>query len=142
MLLHYYDIFDICTCNITNYKSNFSCVESMANIKKPKLQVLDMSGSNYLSWCLDVKLHLQGKGLVENLVENEKFCKQDEVNALIFICCHLPDCLKSQYLQVRQPSNLCKRLRERYDHTKLLCSPRHKMIGNISSCKIQVGVRL
>ena len=89
----------------------------MAKIEKSKFNIFDVSGNNYLSWCLDVELHIQGQGLVKTLVENGKSTENDEANELIFICHHLLDCLKSQYLQVRQPSNLLKRLKERYDHT-------------------------
>ena len=70
----------------------------MANIEKPKFNILDVSGNNYLSWCLDVELHFQGQGLVETLVESEKYNEKDETNALIFIRRHLLDAFKTQYL--------------------------------------------
>ena len=95
----------------------------MANIEKPKFNILDVSGNNYLSWCLDVELHLQGQGLVETLAEDRDYTEKDEANALIFICRHLLDALKTQYLEVRQPSNLWKRLKEWYDHTKTVILP-------------------
>ena len=95
----------------------------MANIEKPKFHILDVSGNNYLSWCLDVELYLQGQRFIKSLVEDEDYTKKDEVNALIFIHRHLPECLKTQYLQVKQPSNLWKRLKKRYDHTKTVMLP-------------------
>ena len=52
-----------------------------------------------------------------------KYNEKDEANALIFIRRHLPDALKTQYLQVRKPSDLWKRLKERYDHTKTVMLP-------------------
>ena len=67
----------------------------MANIEKLKFNILDVSGNNYLFWCLDVELHLQGQGLVETLVESGKYNEKDEANALIFIRRHLPDALKT-----------------------------------------------
>ena len=78
----------------------------MANIEKPKFNIFDVNGNNYLSWYLDVELHLQGQGLVETLAVTGKYNEKDEANALIFIRRHLPDALKTQYLQVRKPSNL------------------------------------
>ena len=57
----------------------------MANIEKPKFNIIDVSGNNYLSWCLDVELHLQGQGLVETLAVTGKYNEKDEANALIFI---------------------------------------------------------
>ena len=66
----------------------------MANIEKPKFHIHDVSGSNYLSWFLDVELHIQGQRLVHTLTEDGDFIENDEENALIFIRRHLPDCLK------------------------------------------------
>ena len=103
----------------------------MTNIEKPKFNILDVSGNNYLSWCLDVELHLQGQGLVETLVEDEDYIEKNEVNVLIFICPHLSDALKTQYLQVRQLFDMWKRLKERYDHIKTVMLLRHSMISNI-----------
>ena len=61
------------------------CIEFMTNIEKPKFNILDVSGNNYLSWCLDVELHLQVQGLVETLVKDGDYIEKDEANALIFI---------------------------------------------------------
>ena len=95
----------------------------MANIEKPKFNILDVNGNNYLSWYLDVELHFQGQELVKTLVESGKYNEKDEANALIFIHRHLPDAFKTQYLQVRKSSDLWKRLKERYDHTKTIMLP-------------------
>ena len=95
----------------------------MANIEKPKFNILDVSANNYLSWCLDVELHLQEQGLVETLAVTGKYNEKDEANALIFIRRHLSDALKTQYLQMGKPSDLWKRLKEQYDHTKTVMLP-------------------
>ena len=107
----------------------------MANIEKPKFNILDVSGNNYLLWCLDVELYLQDQGLVETLVEDGDYTKKDKANALIFIHRHLLDGLKTQYLQVRQLSNLWKRLKEQYDHTKTVMLFKHNMIGSFRGYK-------
>ena len=99
------------------------CAEFIANIKKHKFNILDVNGNNYLSCYFDVELHLQGQGLVETLAKSGKYNKKDEANTLIFIRRHLPDALKIQYLQVRKPSDLWKRLKKRYDHTKTIMLP-------------------
>ena len=65
----------------------------MANIEKPKFNILDVSGNNYLSWYLDFELHFQGQGLVEILVEDGDYTEKDEANAFIFIHRHLLDAL-------------------------------------------------
>ena len=66
----------------------------MAYIAKPKFHVLDISGNNYQSWKLNIELHLQGEGLADALVENEKATAKDKANALIFMRRHLHDNLK------------------------------------------------
>ena len=66
----------------------------MAHIAKPKFYVLDVSGQNYQSWSLDVELHLQGKCLVDALVEDGQATGKDKANALIFMRRHLHDSLK------------------------------------------------
>ena len=127
-------IFFICYCIILIFLTtavvillikspNFLCIELMANIEKPKFNIIDVSGNSYLFQCLDLELHLQGQGLVEILIEDGDYTKKDEANALIFIRRHLLDALKTQYLQVRQPFDLWKRLKEWYDHTKTVMLP-------------------
>ena len=66
----------------------------ITHIANPKFPVLDVNGKNYQSWRLDVELHLQGEGLTDALIENEKATAKDKANALIFMCCHLHDSLK------------------------------------------------
>ena len=79
---------------------------------------------------------------VETLAEDGKSNEKKEANALIFVHRHLPDYLKSQYLQVREPPILWTKLRERYDHTKTVMLHRHNIISSIlgyktsSSCQI------
>ena len=67
----------------------------MTNIGKPKFNILDVSGNNYFSWCLDIELHLQGQRLVETLVNDGDYTEKDEANALIFIRHQLLECLNS-----------------------------------------------
>ena len=42
----------------------------MANIEKPKFYILEVSGNNYLSWCLDMEMHLQGQDLANTITED------------------------------------------------------------------------
>jgi len=42
---------------------------------------------------------------------------------MIFICRHLDDCLKCEYLTIRDPSVLWKNLKERFDHQKEVVLP-------------------
>ena len=85
--------------------------------------MLNVSAHNYQSWRLDVELHLQGEGLVDALVENRKATAKDKANALIFMCRHLHDSLKVQYIMIRDPLELWTKLKEQYNHMKSMVLP-------------------
>ncbi|XP_030475290.2 uncharacterized protein LOC115692545 [Syzygium oleosum] len=95
----------------------------MANIEKPKFHILEVSGNNYLSWCLDMETHLQGQDFANAITEDGTSNAKDKANALIFIRRHLHESLQTQYLSVRDPQTLWKRLKDRYDHTKTVILP-------------------
>ncbi|KAK3433009.1 hypothetical protein EUGRSUZ_D00527 [Eucalyptus grandis] len=95
----------------------------MANIEKHKFHILEVSGKNYLSWRLDMEMHLQGQGLANTITEDVTSNEKDKSNALIFICRHLHESLQTQYLSVRDPHILWTRLKDRYDHTKTVILP-------------------
>ena len=92
----------------------------MENIEKPKFYILEVSGNNYLSWCLDMEMHLQGQDLANTITKDGTSNAKDKANALIFIRRHFHESLQTQYLSVRDPQTLWKRLKDRYDHTKTL----------------------
>ena len=109
----------------------------MANIEKPKFHILEVSGNNYLSWCLNMEMHLQGQDLANAITENETSNAKDRANALnIFIRRHLHESLQTQYLSVRDPQTLWKRLKDRYDHTKTVILPQAQYDCKISDYKI------
>ncbi|XP_012846933.1 PREDICTED: uncharacterized protein LOC105966904 [Erythranthe guttata] len=97
----------------------------MARIEKQKFQILDVSENNYLSWCLDMKLHLQGLDLLKTLecVDIKEANRKDEANAMIFIRHHLSEDLKDEYIQLERPSEIWQKLKERFDHTKTVILP-------------------
>ena len=95
----------------------------MTNIEKPKFHILEVSGNNYLSWCLDMEMHLQGQDLANAITEDETSNAKDKANALIFIRRHLHESLQTHYLSVRDPQTLWKRLKDKYDHTKTVILP-------------------
>ena len=45
--------------------------------------------------------------------------QQDRTEALIFLCHHLDESLKNEYLTVKDPLVLWKSLQDRYDHHKI-----------------------
>ena len=67
----------------------------MANIEKPKFHILEVSGNNYLSWCLDMKMYLQGQDLANAITEDGTSNAKDKSNALIFIRSHLHESLQT-----------------------------------------------
>ena len=72
----------------------------MENIEKPKFHILEVSGNNYLSWCLDMEMYLQGQDLANAITEDRTSNAKDKANALIFIRRHLHESLQTQYLSV------------------------------------------
>ncbi|KAK3437569.1 hypothetical protein EUGRSUZ_C02227 [Eucalyptus grandis] len=95
----------------------------MTNIEKPKFHILEVSGKIYLSWCLDMEMHFQGQDLANTIIEDGISNEKDKANALIFIRRHLHESLQTQYLSVRDPHILWRRLKDRYDHTKIVILP-------------------
>ncbi|KAK6150964.1 hypothetical protein DH2020_015896 [Rehmannia glutinosa] len=97
----------------------------MAGIEKQKFQICDTTGDNYLSWCLDVKLHLQGQDLDKTLkpIKIKEAVVKDEANAMIFISHHLYDDLKNEYTQIERPSELSPKLKDIFDHTRTVILP-------------------
>ena len=54
----------------------------MSNITNLGFVKLDNSGKNYLSWLLDVGIHLEVKGLGETVKENNNATMQDRAKAM------------------------------------------------------------
>ena len=96
----------------------------MTNITKLEFVALDISSKNYLSWILDVEIHLDGMNLGNTIKERNTASQQDRAKALIFLRHHIDEGLKSEYLTVIDPLILWKSLKERYDHQKTVILPR------------------
>ncbi|XP_017635674.1 uncharacterized protein LOC108477670 [Gossypium arboreum] len=96
----------------------------MSNLTKLEFVDLDITGNNYLSWVLDVEIHLDAKGLNETIKEGNEESTQDKANAMIFLRYHLHEGLKTEYLTVKDPQILWANLKERYDHHKIVILPK------------------
>ena len=70
----------------------------MSNLAKLDFKALNINGDNYLSWQLDAKIHLQSKKLGETIKEGNKTSPEEKALALIFLCHHIHDDLKNEYL--------------------------------------------
>ncbi|KAJ0042706.1 hypothetical protein Pint_17813 [Pistacia integerrima] len=88
----------------------------MTNLTKLEFVALDIMGKNYLSWILDVEIHLDAMGFVDTIKEGNESSNQDKAKAMIFLQHHLYEGLKTKYLMVKDPLILWKNLKEIYDH--------------------------
>ena len=71
----------------------------MSNLTKLEFVALDISGNNYLSWILDVEIHLDVMNLEVTIKEGNQTSLQDCAKALIFLCHHLhEDLTKNEFL--------------------------------------------
>ncbi|GAV82648.1 hypothetical protein CFOL_v3_26099 [Cephalotus follicularis] len=102
----------------------------MANIENRKFIAIDISGKNYLSWVLDVKLHLSAKKLRHAIEEENVATNEERTTALIFLRHHIDDGLKYEYLTVENPLELWQNLNDRFEHLKAVVLPKALMIGH------------
>ena len=96
----------------------------MSNLAKLEFVALNISGKNYLSWILNVEIHLDAMNLRNTIKEANDASLQDHAKALIFLRHHIDEGLKGEYLMVKDPFILRNNLRERYDHQKTVILPR------------------
>lgn len=96
----------------------------MANINKVDFTPLDITGKNYMSWILDIEMHLEAMGLSATIADENQETTQNRAKAMIFLRHHLDEGLKTEYLTVKDPLTLWKDLKERYDHLKMVVLPK------------------
>ncbi|XP_074346748.1 uncharacterized protein LOC141685553 [Apium graveolens] len=95
----------------------------MSNFMKLEFEALDITGKNYLSWILDIEIHLAAQGLGNTIKEENQETESNRVKAMIFLLRHLHEALKSEYLTLKNPLELWKNLKDRYDHQKTVIPP-------------------
>ena len=100
---------------------------NMADINKKEFQELQIDGSNYLSWAMDMKIFLSGRSLGPCIVappENAPEIPQVvKYAALHYIRHHLHPDLKTEYLMEEDPLALWDSLKERYDQQRAVMLP-------------------
>lgn len=79
---------------------------ALNTIEKLHFQALNIDGSNYLSWSLDIEAHLASKNLQDTILTDAGPTLQQKAQALILIRHHLADSLKWQYMNQVQPPSL------------------------------------
>ena len=67
----------------------------MSNITKLEFVALDILGKNYLSWILDIEIHLEAMNLEETIRDGNNESQQNSAKAMIFIRHHLHEELKT-----------------------------------------------
>ena len=90
----------------------------MTNLAKLEFVALDITEKNYMSWIINVEMHLQSMGLIDTIKENNNTSLQDKVKSIIFLRRHLDEGLKYEYLTVKDSSVLWKDLKDKYDHQR------------------------
>lgn len=85
---------------------------------------------------MDAEIHLSVMDLRDTIKAAKKTSEQNKAKAIIFLHHHLDEGMKTEYLNIKDPSNLWKDLKERYDHQKWLYSLKVVMIGFTCAFKI------
>jgi hypothetical protein len=78
----------------------------MINLTKLEFVALDISSKNYLSWTLDAEIHLTANNLGDTIKDENTTSPQEKSKAMIFLCHHLHEDLKTDYLTVKDPLEL------------------------------------
>ena len=73
----------------------------MLNTARKEFEVLHVSRSNYISWSLDVKLHLNAMNMRKVIDVGNNEPNDSKLKGLIFIRYHFNDDLKNKYLTVK-----------------------------------------
>ena len=89
---------------------------TISNLAKLEFVALGITRKNYLFWVLDVETHLDANGLGETIKEGNQASNQNKAKAMTFLCYHLHEGLKIEYLIVKDPLILWNSLKERYNH--------------------------
>ena len=83
-----------------------------------------MSRSNYISWNLDVELHLNAGNLGKTIEADNNESNDNRSKAMIFIWHSLDDSLKYEYLTIEDPHELWFSFKERFEHLKMVYLPK------------------
>ena len=106
-------------CSIVSY-----IFIQMSNLTKLEFSTLDILGKNYLSWILDAEIHLEAKNLRDTIKVGNQASSQDHAKSMVFICHHLHEELKFEYLTIKDPLVLWNDLKERYENKKSVILPK------------------
>ncbi|KAF8092053.1 hypothetical protein N665_0426s0011 [Sinapis alba] len=92
----------------------------MSNLTKLKINALDITGNNYITWAV------RGNGLLDTIDCSKTVSDDKKAKAMIFLRHHIHDGLKDEYITKEDPKNLWQSLKERFDHQKYVILPKAK----------------
>ena len=96
----------------------------MSNLTKLEFVALDISSKNYLSWILDVEIHLEAMALAKTIKDDIEESPQNRAKAMIVIHHHFHKELKTEFLTKKDPLSLWKKSKERYENHKSVILPK------------------
>ncbi|KAL7114695.1 hypothetical protein ACP275_04G138200 [Erythranthe tilingii] len=100
-----------------------SMYDRMEHLSKLDFTHLNVSGENYVSWTMDVKIHLTSKKLRMAIVKENLLNEAQKAEAMILIRRHLDEVLRLDYSSIEDPQILWDALASRYDHQKTILLP-------------------
>ncbi|CAM8895733.1 unnamed protein product [Rhodiola kirilowii] len=98
----------------------------MSNLAKLEFSPLNISGKNYMPWTIDIETHLDSMDPHETIIVGNTSSKVDKAKSLIFLRRHLDENLKNEYLTVKDPIDLLKNLKDRFDHLRDVMLPLYR----------------
>ncbi|CAM8956362.1 unnamed protein product [Rhodiola kirilowii] len=98
----------------------------MSNLAKLEFSPLDISRKNYMPWTIDIETHLDSWIFSKQSLKGIPHRKVDKAKSLIFLRRHLDENLKNEYLTVKDPSDLWKNLKDRFDHQRDVMLPLYR----------------
>ncbi|KAL4600159.1 hypothetical protein ACB092_11G177900 [Castanea dentata] len=96
----------------------------MSYLTKHEFVILDISSKNCLSWILDVEIYLEAMALGDTIKDVNKASSHNQAKSIIFIPHLLHEELKTEYLTLKDPLVLWKKLKERYKYHKSIILPK------------------
>ncbi|XP_019178652.1 PREDICTED: uncharacterized protein LOC109173801 [Ipomoea nil] len=134
----------------------------MSSIAKREFNELALDGSNYLTWALDIEIHLASKELSQTIVAKSQCTNAQKAQTLIFLRHHLNHDLKNEYLTEKDPLALWESLKDRFDQQSSIVLPQaqfdwlhlrfqdyksvidynsalHKIVSQLKLCKQEVS---
>ena len=96
----------------------------MTKLANVDFEIVDITGSNYLNWRLDLKFYLRASNLLPTIAVPNEASDAVKAKAMIYIRRHIDKSLKTEYLTMEDLAELWSLLHDRYDHLKLVILPR------------------